>query len=215
LRFFIEYRQKDWSEWLAIAKFVMNNKVHSATKVSPFMANYRRELRIRANIRRKRKVEKATEFAERMRKVQEEAGATLKKVQEEMKQQADKSRRKVEVWKKGDKVMLSTKDLVLRERLTKKLTERYVEFYVVEEVVLKNIVKPKLLISMRIYLVVNMSRVVKYREPRKRQKVKELKPVEVDGVEEWEVERILNKRKVRGVMKYLVWWKGFIAENDI
>ena len=111
--------------------------------------------------------------------------------------------------------MLSIKDLVLRERLTKKLIERYVEFYVVEEVVLKNVVKLKLLISMRIYLVVNMSRVVKYREPRKRQKVKELKPVEVDGVEEWEVERILNKRKVRGVMKYLVWWKGFIAENDI
>jgi len=97
LRFFIEYRQKDWSEWLATAKFVVNNKVHSATKVSPFMANYRRELRIRADIRRKRKVEKATEFVERTRKVQEEAGATLKKVQEEMKQQANKSRRKVEV----------------------------------------------------------------------------------------------------------------------
>ena len=32
-----------------------------------------------ANIRRKGKVEKATEFVERMRKVQKEAGATLKK----------------------------------------------------------------------------------------------------------------------------------------
>jgi len=28
------------------------------------------------------------------------------------------------------------------------------------------------------------------------------------------VERILNKRKVRGVEKYLVQWKGFTAEND-
>jgi len=33
-----------------------------------------------ANIRRKGKVEKATEFVERMRKAQKEAGATLKKV---------------------------------------------------------------------------------------------------------------------------------------
>jgi len=26
----------------------------------------------------------------------------------------------------------------------------------------------------------------------------------VEGVEEWEVEKILNKRKIRGVEKYLV-----------
>ena len=72
LRFFTEYRQRDWPEWLAIAKFVMNNKVHSATKVLSFIANYRRELRMRADIRRKGKMEKATEFIERMRKFQEE-----------------------------------------------------------------------------------------------------------------------------------------------
>ena len=44
------------------------------------MANYRRELKIRANIRKKGKVEKAIEFAERIKKVQKEAGAVLKKV---------------------------------------------------------------------------------------------------------------------------------------
>jgi len=42
-----------------------------------------------------------------------------------------------------------------------------------------------------------------------RQKKKEVKPIEVEGVEEWEVEKILNKRKIRGVEKYLVCWKGF------
>ena len=36
------------------------------------------------------------------------------------------------------------------------------------------------------------------------QKVEEVKLVEVEGVEEWEVEKILNKQKVRGVVKYLV-----------
>ena len=29
------------------------------------------------------------------------------------------------------------------------------------------------------------------------------------------MERILNKRKVRGIEKYLVRWKGFTAEHDI
>jgi len=41
-----------------------------------------------------------------------------------MKWQADKGRREVEIWRKRDKVMLSIKDLVFRERPTKKLTER-------------------------------------------------------------------------------------------
>jgi len=92
--------------------------------------------------------------------------------------------------------MLSTKDLVFKERLTKKLTERYVKPYTIEEVVSKNTVKLKLLTSMRIHLVVNVSRVVKYREPVKRQRVEEPKSVEVERIEEWEVKKILNKRKV-------------------
>jgi len=95
LQFFVDYRQKNWTEWLALAEFAVNNKVHSATKMSLFIANYGRELRMGGDIRRKEKVEKATEFAERMKKVQEEAGATLKKAQEEMKRQADKGGKKV------------------------------------------------------------------------------------------------------------------------
>ena len=50
----------------------------------------------------------------------------------------------------------------------------------------------------------NISQVVRYKEPRKGQKKKEVKPIEVEGVEEWEVEKILNKRKIREVNRYLV-----------
>ena len=48
----------------------------------------------------------------------------------------------------------------------------------------------------------------------KGQKKEEEKLVEVEGVEEWEVEKILIKKKIRGVEKYLVRWKGFTAEED-
>ena len=111
--------------------------------------------------------------------------------------------------------MPSTKDLVFKERPAKKLMEKYVGPYKIERVVSKNAVKLKLLASMRIHLVVNVSRIVRYKEPVKGQRVEEPKPVEVEGMEEWEVEKILNKRKIRGVEKYLVQWKGFTAENDI
>ena len=78
-------------------EFAINNKVYSVTKISLFIANYGRELKMRIDIRRKRKIEKAMEFAEKMKKMQEQAGAVLKKAQEEMKQQADKERKEVEV----------------------------------------------------------------------------------------------------------------------
>jgi len=74
----------------------------------------------------------------------------------------------VKKWKKRNKVILSMKDLIFKERPVKKLTERYVEFYVVEEIVSRNTVKLKLPVSMRIHLVVNISRIVRYREPVKR-----------------------------------------------
>jgi len=48
-----------------LAEFAVNNKVYSITKVSPFMANYSRELRMGGNIRRKEKVEKVTEFVKK------------------------------------------------------------------------------------------------------------------------------------------------------
>ena len=50
-----------------------------ATKLSPFIVNYRREIRIEIDIRRKEKIKKAMEFGERMKKVQEKVGAALKK----------------------------------------------------------------------------------------------------------------------------------------
>ena len=46
------------------------------------------------------------------------------------------------------------------------------------------------------------------------QKKEKEKPVEVEGVKEWEVEKILNKKKIREVEKYLIWWKGFTAEEN-
>jgi len=40
-----------------------------------------------------------------------------------MKRYADRSRKETENWKKGDRMLLSTKDLVFKERPMKKLIE--------------------------------------------------------------------------------------------
>ena len=56
--------------------------------------------------------------------------------------------------------MLSTKDLVFKEKLVHKLVERYIGLYEIEEVVSSNAVKLQLLKTKRIHLVVNVSRIV-------------------------------------------------------
>ena len=40
LRMFVSHIQNDWPEWIACAEFTYNNKIHTATHVSPFYANY-------------------------------------------------------------------------------------------------------------------------------------------------------------------------------
>ena len=36
----------------------------------------------------------------------------------------------------------------------------------------------------------------------------------IEGEEKYDVEKILNKRKFRRKNRYLVWWKGYMAEED-
>jgi len=60
---------------LVSAKFIINNKIYLATKILLFIANYRRELRMELDIRRKGKMKKAMDFVERMKEVQEKAKA--------------------------------------------------------------------------------------------------------------------------------------------
>jgi len=50
--------------------------------------------------------------------------------------------------------------------------------------VFSNVVKLRLLTLIRIYPVVNVSQVIKYREPVKRQKVKEVKLIEIKEIKE-------------------------------
>jgi len=96
LRMFIDHRQEQWPEWLGMAEFAYNNKVHTETKVSPFQANHGQNPRMGFELRKKGRYKGAERFTDRMKKVQEEAKAALQKAQEDMKQYADRERGEVE-----------------------------------------------------------------------------------------------------------------------
>jgi len=189
-----------------MAEFAFNNKVHTATKMSLFQVNYGREPRIGFDIRKKRKNEKVEEFVREMKERHEEARAALMKLQEEMKRQTDRSRKEAEEYRVGDKVLISTKDfsMELRKRVTKKLMEKFIGPYVVKKIVSGNAVELELPAVLRIHLVVNVRRIVKYKEQVEGQKKILPPPVEVAGEKEYEVEEILDRQEKRGKTKYLV-----------
>jgi len=149
-------------------------------------------------MKRKRKYEGAEKFVTKIKEIQEEAKAALGKAQKEMKKYADKKREEINDYKVGDLVMLSTKDLKYQMvgRRTEKLMERFISPYRIKKIISLNAVELELPSTVKIHLVVNISRIQRYIGQVEGQRKEKPAPVIIEGEEEWEVERILNKWRI-------------------
>ena len=164
-------------------------------KTSPFKANYGQDPRMGFKVRKKGRYKGAEKFIIKMKEIQEEAEAALGKAQEKIKKYTDKKRGEVNEYKVGDLVMLSTKDLKYQmiSRRMEKLMERFVGPYKVKKIISANVVELELPSTIRIYPVVNVSRIHRYIEQVEGQRKEQPAPVIIKGEERWEVKRILNK----------------------
>ena len=113
-------------------------------------------------------------------------------------------------------MLLNMRDLKwqMKERRLEKLTKCFVGPYKVKGIILSNAIELELPDSIKIHPVVNVSRVRLYKLQVKGQKKIPPKLVIIEGEEEFEVEKILNKRTVRGKEKFLVRCKGYTAGED-
>jgi len=185
LRMFVDHKQEQWPDWLGMAEFTYNNKMHSSTKTSPFKVNYGQDPRMGFEVRRKGKYERVEKFVIKMKKVQKEAKVALGKIQEKIKKYADRKREEVNEYKVGDLVMLSTKDLKYQMvgRRTEKLTERFIDPYKIKKIVSINAVELELPSTVRIHPVVNISRIYRYIEQVEGQKKEQPASVIIRGEE--------------------------------
>jgi len=92
----------------------------------------------------------------------------------------------------------------MKERRSEKLTEHFVGLYKVKGIVSSNTIELELPSSIKIHPVVNVSQVCLYKPQVKEQKRTPPKPVIIEEKEEFEVEKILNKRVVKGKEKFLI-----------
>jgi len=115
-----------------------------------------------------------------------------------MKRYADREREEVEEYRVGNLVLLSTKDLKYQmvRRHTEKFIEHFVGPYRVKAIISSNAIELELPSMIKIHPVVNVSRVWRYKSQVEGQRKEMPQPVVIKGEEEWEVEKIMNKRKV-------------------
>ena len=50
LRCYVNYRQDDWTKWLPLAEFAVNNQENESSKMTPFFANSGWNPRISADL---------------------------------------------------------------------------------------------------------------------------------------------------------------------
>jgi len=138
--------------------------VHLSTKTLSFKANYKQDSRIGFKVKKKGKYKGVEKFVTKIKEIQEEAKAVLGKAQEEMKRYVDRKRTEVDKYKVENLVILNTKDLKYQvaRRRTEKLIERFIGPYRIKKIILPNIVELKLPSTVKIHLVVNVSRIQRY-----------------------------------------------------
>jgi hypothetical protein len=205
---YVNFHQSDWAEWLALAEFAHNDNISASTKMSPFFADHGYHPWKGIEGRMESKSESAKEFADRMKKVRDEATAALEKAQKRMKKYYDAKRKPAPEFKIGDKVWLEATNIP-QDRPTEKFSDLRLGPYEILEKVGASAYKLKVPGNGRRYPVYNEGLLSPYAEPPPHRRDPRPPPAIISGQEEWEVEEILKSRKRGKGHQYLIKWKGF------
>src|SRR5690606_20418491 len=118
-------------------------------------------------------------------------------------------------FEEGDQVLLEADHIrteVDRSRPSRKLRQQYIGPFKIIKKLSKVVYKLKLPPKLKVYPVFHISRLKKFHQsPRKFGRKRDTRPppIIVDGEKEYEVEKILDKQKIGGEIKYLVKWVGY------
>ncbi|KKK17772.1 hypothetical protein AOCH_007509 [Aspergillus ochraceoroseus] len=163
LRAYTSYLQDNWSKWLLMAEFAANSVYSESTGVSPFMANY--------GFHPTLGFEPSCPAVRPAKKDAEKFADTIHKIHK----------------------FIRTEILSAQAHYEKKLDWKNFGLYCIKKIVSPHAYELKLPESMRIYPVFNMSLLRPAADdPLPGQHPDPPPPVEVEGLEEWEVEEVLD-----------------------
>jgi len=212
LKTFCSENAKSWSSLLPTLEFAHNNAPNKSSGVSPFFACTGAHPRVAQDFVAgplATHQSMGVDLLARLKTISQKVRDSLTDAQDSQAEIANRGRREV-VYKIGDKVWLDTAlaapSTVVADH--KKLQPRFSGPYTVLAVQ-DNTVDLDLPLSLKTHPRVNLSRVRLHTPP-----LVELAEPDPEEDGSFEVESILRKRSIRGVMKYLVRWRGYDATHD-
>jgi len=188
--------QDDWAAWLPVCEFAYNSSVHSAIKMSPFMANYGYQPDSPATL----VGDHTRDFAQELHEVHKFVIREAEAAKAYMAASANRWRRDV-AFTVGDRVWLDTDVMNLREQPSRKFRDRWAGPYEVVKVV--NPVSYELALPaalVRMHPVFHVSRLKRFRGPERdfagRPEPRRPLPVvtDIEQSEEFVVDRLLRAR---------------------
>jgi hypothetical protein len=214
LQLFANSCHDDWVDFLPTAEFVLNNCMHSAHHMAPFevMYGYCPDFTV--------PVGPPTKFPALNSRLQQlwdtcrEAEVALRMEKHAMKQKFESHKPPPHVFTPGQKVWLSSKD-ILTSHPSRKLTPRQLGPYEVAERTSDLTYRLQLPLSMRQHPVFHVDRLSPWHgNTVNGHNPPPPEPIQVDQELEYEVERVLDSRKYRNQYQYLIKWRGYDAGHN-
>ncbi len=219
LRFFCSYMQNDWFKWLFMIKFVNNNILFSVIFLTLFFMNksfhshmsFDSDIIEYESIRERLQINRVKNISEQMNKTLIFAHEALIKTQEQMMNQANKHRKKIN-YEIESKMFLNERNIVTA-RSFKKLDDKMLSSFINLDLI-DSSYKLKLSEFMHVHDVFHSDLL--------RFAVDDLLPgqknefsgsIVINDEDEWKIDDILNFRRYRRRLQYKVKWNNY--DNDL
>src|SRR5258705_8373777 len=162
LQVFMSHQQDDWANWLPLAEFAYNNKVHVATCQTLFELDAGQHPCLGVEPMRTLTVEAADTFTRQLDRAQEEAKAALKWAVDDMKRYYDWNCQAAPEYKVGDRVWLSLQNYS-SDCPMKKLDHKWAGPFLITKVISPAAVKLRLSAQEKhVHLIVSISSICPY-----------------------------------------------------
>jgi transposase InsO family protein len=211
LRSYTNLEQMNWSKLLPAAEFAYNNSWSSSTKTTPFKALYGYDPELRFNVEDNANRGEAPAAHERVKTLQELRDKLRDELLHSQERQAKyyNKRHEPKLFKRGEFVKLSTRNLKLKD---KKLQQRWIG----PLRVLKRIGVQAYQLALpekyaRLHDVFPVQLIEEYK-PREDQPL--LPMPDLEDEDEWEIEEVKDKKRIKGEVHYLIKWAGWPTEYN-
>ncbi len=205
---FVNHQQSDWSDLLPLAQYTHNSWPSTTTKKTP----YELILGYNPRVHQPQRTINVPGTKNRLEWIQEARRAAQAAITHAQSLYKDSPR--FQPYQEGDKVWLDARNLKTTHPSFKLAPKRYGPFPIIRKISATTYAL-KLPPQWKIHPVFHASLLMPYKETWMHgENFTEPPPDLIEGEQEWEVEQILDTRRYRSQLQFLIKWKGYSGAHN-